>query len=196
MASPEEGLAGFAVRYGVDLVVSPLVFCMASEIDKLIERYGMLEQRVRHRMEQSCRHFCAICTTVCCQSHFCIETKESVFLRLVAKRFSPGSAFHPSKGWLSAGGCTLLAGHPPVCYEYSCKKISNSLKNDSIRGQAFATVSMVMTRVGKGAFGRRHLVEALRSADLDRIRSDRLQYRLREAETDFQTAVHVLNSEE
>ncbi len=166
---------------------------MKSDIETLIECYGVLEQQVRQQMERLCGRFCSICQKVCCRSHFCEETLESVFLKHVAERFSPKSVFHPTDGWLSSNGCTLVAGRPPVCYEFSCKEISSSMCDDPDCRYALLVLSGVMTYVGKKAVGGRHLVELTRLSDLNRIRSNRFIKRLDEAQSAYFSVIDVLD---
>jgi hypothetical protein len=122
-----------------------------------------------------------------------VETRESVFLKLVAKRFSDRSVFSPSHGWLTATGCALVAGRPPVCYEFLCRPISNTVSGDPYRHHALKVSSMLITHMGKHAIGGRHLVEITQADDLNRIDPDRFMTRFREAEKAFHAVVNVLD---
>lgn len=166
---------------------------MMDDINRVVDRYGRFEQRVRQWTERWCRPYCSICRHVCCRSHFCIETRQSVFLARVAERFSPGSVFSHANGWLRETGCSLVAGRPLVCYEFLCRSISDAVIGDPHRYHALMVTSMVITYVGKKAIGGRHLVEATQTADLRRIKAQRFLTRLDEAETAFQLATDILD---
>jgi len=163
------------------------------DISKLINRYGRLEQQVRIQMEQRCRASCSRCKRVCCRIHFCAETRESAFLDRVVRRFSPTAEFDPHRGWLSPAGCTLVAGRPPVCYEFLCNDIPDAVSMDLDRRHAMLALSMLITHAGRRAIGGRHLVEATRDADLSRINTRRFMARLDEAEAALADVVAVLD---
>jgi hypothetical protein len=122
-----------------------------------------------------------------------VESRESVFLRLVAKRFSDRSVFSLSHGWLTATGCALVAGHPPVCYEFLCRHIFDAVSGDPFRHYALRVSSLLITHVGKHAIGGRHLVEITHASDLNRVDPERFMTRFREAEKAFQAVVDVLD---
>ena len=166
---------------------------MTSDISWLVDRYGQFEQQVRQQTERWCRRYCSVCRHVCCQAHFCIETRESTFLTLVARRFSDRSVFSPTHGWLTAMGCALVAGRPPVCYEFLCCPISDAVSGDRNRHHALLALSMVITHVGKRLIGGRHLVEATHAADLKRIDPERFMTRLHESEIAFHAVVDILD---
>jgi hypothetical protein len=111
----------------------------------------------------------------------------------VAGRFAPRSAFSEIRGWLSATGCALVAGRPPVCYEFLCGDIWAMVADDPNRRHALQTASMVVSHVGRRVIGGRHLVEALYAADLKRIATARFRTRLNEAGEAFQAAVRILD---
>ncbi|WP_155316421.1 hypothetical protein [Desulfosarcina alkanivorans] len=166
---------------------------MKSDIQRIVDRYGQLEQRVCQQMTRFCRPFCSVCRQVCCQSHFCLETRESTFLGQVVRCFPPQSVFDPSRGWLSATGCTLVAGRPPVCYEFLCRSISGAVSATPDHHHALLALSMVMTYVGRRAVGGRHLVEVTHPPDLNRINPDRLGARLHDAKDAALASAAVLD---
>lgn len=165
---------------------------MISKLAGLVERYGQFEQQVSQWTRQWCGPFCSVCRTVCCRPDFCIETRQSAFLERVARRFSPLAVFSRSSGWLSAAGCALVAGRPPVCYEFLCRTISDTVAGDPGRQHALLVASMAITHVGRQAFGRRHLVEATDAAGLRRIHPERVMSRIDMAEAAFHAAVDIL----
>ena len=165
----------------------------ALDITTMIDRYGRLEQRVRMQMERQCQATCSHCRQVCCRIHFCAETRESAFLQRVVRRFSPKAEFDPQCGWLSPAGCTLVAGRPPVCYEFLCGDIPGALSGDIHHRHGMLALSMLITHTGRRAIGGRHLVEATRDADLRRIHPQRFMARLDEAEAALEEVVAVLD---
>lgn len=166
-----------------------------ADLNVLVEEYGRFEQAVRQATEKWCRPFCLHCRRICCRVDFCEETRQSPFLSRVAALFSPGATFDPVRGWLSARGCQLLAGRPPVCYEFLCRDISMAAAMDSDRLHALMTLSMLPTHVGRRAVGGRHLVAVMRAVDLERIRPERFMARLGEAQAAFHAAVAVLDGQ-
>ena len=164
-----------------------------AEIASMVERYGEFEQRVRQQMEQRCRPACSVCQNVCCRPHFCEESRQSAFLERVVRRFSPRAVFDKKCGWLSSKGCTLVAGRPPVCYEFLCGDIPDAVSADSHRRWAMLALSMLVTHVGRRVFGSRHLVEATSASDLTRIHQARFAARLEEAEAALAEAATILD---
>jgi hypothetical protein len=165
---------------------------MMGNINHLVLCYGRFEQRVRQWTEKWCRPYCSVCRHVCCRAHYCLETRQSVFLERVAREFSSRSVFSDVHGWLGQAGCTLVAGRPPVCYEFLCRRIVDGVADDSLRHHALMVASMVMSHVGKEAISGRHVVEATRSADLERINPERFLTRLDHAEASFELAAALL----
>ena len=162
-------------------------------LHRLIQRYGIFEKRVRQWTETWCGSYCSACRHVCCRAHYCMETRQSVFLAALSERFSPESIFSPTHGWLGQEGCTLVAGRPPVCYEFVCGPITDAVAGDPLRHHALLSASSVLTHVGKRAIGGRHIVEATRPADLQRVNADRFFTHLDQAEAAFDLAVDLLN---
>lgn len=111
----------------------------------------------------------------------------------MANQFSAQAVFNPTQGWLGQKGCTLVAGRPPVCYEFIYRTIVDGVAGDSFRHHALLAASLVMTYVGKKAIGGRHVVEATRFADLDRINPKRFLSRLDQAEAAFDLAAVFLD---
>lgn len=166
---------------------------MIMDIDRVIRRYGQFEQRVRQWTETRCRPYCSVCRHVCCRTHYCLETRQSAFLAGVVQRFPPQSVFSHTHGWLGRRGCTLVAGRPPVCYEFICRPIVDGVAGDPSRLHALLVASMVVTHVGKKAFGGRHVVEITDPADLARIDPERFLRRLDRAEAAFDLAADLLD---
>ena len=168
---------------------------MPVDINRLIDAYGGFEQRVRQEMERRCRVFCAACRQVCCRVHFCVETRESVFLKQVARRYSPHAGFDSVHGWLGPDGCSLVAGRPPVCYEFLCRDIPDAIHGDPHRRHAMLTLSMLVTHLGRRAVGGQHLVELTDKTALMRIAGSRFYAHLAQAEAAFEAAVGLLDGQ-
>ncbi|BBO74934.1 hypothetical protein DSCW_23510 [Desulfosarcina widdelii] len=164
-----------------------------AEIASMVDRYGDFEQRVQRQMEQRCQPACSVCRHVCCRPHFCEESRQSAFLERVVRRFSPQAVFDKKRGWLSPKGCTLVAGRPPVCYEFLCGDIPDAVSADSHRRWAMLALSMLVTHVGRRAVGSRHLVEATGAGELTRIHRERFAARLEEAEAALAEAAAILD---
>ena len=109
------------------------------------------------------------------------------------RRFSPRAVFDKKCGWLSPKGCTLVAGRPPVCYEFLCGDIPDAVSADSHRRRAMLALSMLVTHVGRRVFGGRHLVEATNAGGLTRIHGERFAARLEEAEAALAEAEAILD---
>ena len=166
---------------------------MTGDIKKIVQRYGEFEQRVRQWTEKWCRPYCSVCRHVCCRAHYCDESRQSAFLECVVRQFSPRSVFSPTHGWLGQKGCALVAGRPPVCYEFICRPIADGVAGEPLLSHALRVASMVVTHVGQKAIGRHHLVEATRPADLKRIKPERFFSRLDRAEAAFDLAADLLD---
>ncbi|MDA8142232.1 MAG: hypothetical protein M0036_26600 [Desulfobacteraceae bacterium] len=136
----------------------------------LIERYGRLEMEIQRRMNACCSAFCSVCKSPCCRVEYCREALESPFLEAVRQRFAPAVHWNSDSGWLTAKGCGLAAGRPPVCYEFLCRPILEAQPTPE-RLEAVKQLAMLVTMAGRRARGNRHVVEL---EDLERINAARL----------------------
>jgi hypothetical protein len=168
---------------------------MLVDINRLIDAYGGFEQRIRQEMERRSRVAWAVCRQVCCRALFCVETRESIFLARVAKRYLPHAGFDPVHGWLGLDSCSLVAGRPPVCYEFLCRDIPDTMHGDPLRRHATLTLSMLVTHLGKRPVGGRHLVELTNETALIRIAESRLSAHLSQAEAAFNAVGGLLDGE-
>jgi hypothetical protein len=140
------------------------------EYIKTVTTYGRLEGEIQGCMSAQCEQVCARCTMPCCRIDFCRESLESPFLTDVRTRFAPDAQWDPAAGWLTAQGCCLAAGRPPVCYEFLCRSLEEH-QPTPIHREALQVLSRLMTQAGACARGRRHLVEL---NDLSRLNLKRL----------------------
>ena len=166
---------------------------MEQNIDKLVERYGQFEIRVREQMERHCGPSCSQCRQVCCRSYYCVETRESIFLTRVMERFSKQTSWSSLSGWLSDRGCSLVAGRPPVCYEFLCHDITDAGFTGADCRHALKVLSMLVTHAGRRVIGGRHLVTAISDFQLCRMNTKRFMAQLDQAQAGLQAAMEVLN---
>ncbi|MBI5551546.1 MAG: hypothetical protein HY911_08565 [Desulfobacterales bacterium] len=148
-----------------------------SELNAIIESYGQLEIEMRQCMQQVCEMFCGRCQTTCCRPVYCRESLDSPFLAEVRRRFAPGTRWDAALGWLTPTGCGLVAGRPPVCYEFLCRTILDAQPSPQARFRLEA-LAVLLTDAGRRAAGQGHLVEM---TDLDRINAGRLTKQLAQA---------------
>jgi hypothetical protein len=95
----------------------------------------------------------------------------------VRRLFAPEVDWNPALGWLTPTGCCLPTGRPPVCYEFICRAILDTQPSASERTR-LETLAVLLTRAGRHAAGRRHLVEL---TDLHRLNAGRLLGQLTQA---------------
>jgi hypothetical protein len=106
---------------------------MRAGLIRILEEYAAFETEVRRQLANICAPHCAVCKRVCCRPEYCRETIDSPFLALLNPEISPNSQYSADRGWLTLRGCALSAGRPPVCYQFICKKIFDSLPDDTSR---------------------------------------------------------------
>jgi hypothetical protein len=155
-----------------------------SELLKLVDSYAALEERVQHLMRSACASVCAACSKVCCRPEMCRESLESPFLELVRDREKTKPTWNEARGWLGKKGCALSKGRPPVCYEFICPAIVDSLPN-VYAIEKLRQLAMLLTRAGRRAKGGDHLVEIMSMDRLARIKPGRLAEKLRRAEAEL-----------
>lgn len=144
-----------------------------------VAAYGRLEMEIQGCMSALCIRMCARCLLPCCRIDFCRESLESPFLVDVRTRFAPDAHWDAAAGWLTAQGCRLPAGRPPVCYEFLCRDLEEN-QPTPIHCEALRRLSKLMTQAGACARGRRHLVEL---NDLSRLNVKRLTVQFERAWT-------------
>ena len=144
---------------------------------RILAEYAAFETEVRQQLAHICAPHCAVCERVCCRPEYCRETIDSPFLALLNSEISPNSQCIADRGWLTSSGCALSAGRPPVCYQFICKKIFDSLPDDTSR-YLLEVLSELVVHAGKRAFGSRHLVEIMDLGTLERVDVERFEKRL------------------
>jgi len=153
---------------------------MKAELSKILEEYAAFEIQVRCLISERCAPHCSVCERVCCRPEYCRENIDSPFLTLLSSKAPRDTAYSAGAGWLTSTGCALSTGRPPVCYQFSCKKITDSLPDDQHR-YLFRVLSELVPHIGKRTFGGRHLVEIMDAPTLERVNINRFRKQLAEA---------------
>lgn len=153
---------------------------MKTDLNQIIEEYAAFEAEVRQQVADICAPHCAMCERVCCRPEYCRENIDSLFLTRISSRAFQNTVFSAECGWLASTGCMLSTGRPPVCYQFNCKKIFESLPDDT-RRYLLDVLSELIPHIGKRALGARHLVEIMHVSELERVDAIRIRKRLTEA---------------
>ena len=149
--------------------------CMTvPDFESMLATYRSLELRVEVLMSAACTPYCAVCPTPCCRTAICREAAESPFLLAV---HGSRQAFDAKLGYLGATGCKLGAGRPPVCHAFICGRILSQQESEHHR-YALECLGDLVGFLGKQVWLKRHLVEALSEADLEKSNMHRFQSRL------------------
>lgn len=150
---------------------------MNAELLQILEEYTAFETAVRQQISDFCAPHCSVCALVCCRPEFCRENIDSPFLNLLSGEILQSAAYIAGRGWLTASGCALSAGRPPVCYQFNCDKIIDALPDDLNRYLA-RLLSNLVPYIGKRALGGRHLVEIMDPVQLKKVKHGRFAKRL------------------
>jgi hypothetical protein len=148
-----------------------------AEFATLLEDYRAIELGVGRLMQAECAPFCSVCPTPCCRTAICREASESPFLLAV---HGNRTAFDPKNGYLSATGCKLGVGRPPICHAFICNRIMSQQPDDE-RRHALDVLGELIGYIGKKVWLRRQLVEALSDADLRKADAGLFRQRLANA---------------
>ncbi|MFA7256500.1 MAG: hypothetical protein WC047_02870 [Kiritimatiellales bacterium] len=151
---------------------------MNSRLKNLLEEYAGLERGVQELVSAQCGPVCGLCTVACCcRADICEEALESPFLRLLHKQDTLDSDRY---GFLTETGCALPAGRPPICYEFFCEELLNSLPDEKCR-ELLKILGRLPTHAGQNALGDAHLVEIMQKAELEHLAFQRLEKQLQES---------------
>jgi len=157
----------------------------------LFKAYAELESDIRELQSGMFSDVCGLCTSCCCTPNICEESQDSAFLRQIQKTHAAGAMFCDRFGWLTEKGCALSVGRPPICYEFFCDDIIESIpefERDWIRG-----LGRLIPWVGRRAVGPRHLVEVMEDEDLIlHLKVDRVMGRIAVARKAFSGAKKAL----
>ena len=148
------------------------------DLKPFAREYRALERDVQRLIRSAPTNCCPGCRVICCREDICDETCQSHWLganlQVAGSRRRPP---YPSPGgWLSATGCVLQTGRPPVCYSFFCEATTDDLS--AAAHYALQTAGRLLEWVGRRALGPRHLVELTEPEDLWRIRPERLIVRI------------------
>jgi hypothetical protein len=163
---------------------------MKAELRQILDEYAAFETVVGQEISNFCAPHCSVCELVCCRPEFCRETIDSPFLNLLNARVRRNAAYSAQRGWQTSSGCALPAGRPPVCYQFNCDKILDTLPDDLTRYLA-RVLSNLVPHIGKRALGDRHLVEVMDPARLEKVKYSRFSKRLEEARKALQAIQSV-----
>jgi len=158
---------------------------MTSELFQIVKEYADFEAEVRPWIAKLCGPHCSVCETVCCRPEYCRESIDSPFLALLRETYPPQTKYTAERGWLTPSGCALACGRPPVCYQFSCRKIAAALPDDSHR-HLMNVLSNLVSHAGKRALAGRHIVEIMDAAGLAQVKITRFHKRLDEARKAFE----------
>jgi hypothetical protein len=155
------------------------------ELQEIAKRYMNLEVRVNRLVASACQPVCSVCTSCCCDVRFCRESVDSYWLRRIAALSGDHIGdFNDQEGWLSAEGCRLNVGRPPVCYEFYCEAIINAKQNHHSR-KLLKVLGSLVGFVGSKALGGRHLITLTKFEIQNRLRFEKIRNRLEVAERIF-----------
>jgi hypothetical protein len=150
---------------------------MNSLLEHLLEEYAELERGVQELVSAQCRPICELCTTCCCRADICEEALESPFLRRLHGRSELESDRY---GFLTATGCALNVGRPPVCYEFFCGDVLGAMP-DALHSQLLRILGALPMHAGQNAHNGAHLTEIRREADLDQADFQTLEKQMQES---------------
>jgi hypothetical protein len=161
---------------------------------RLIKKYATFEAELRACMAKFFGDHCCVCQAVCCKPEFCEESLSSPFLRRVRRHFAPDAVYDVAHGWLTATGCALPVGRPPVCYQFFCRAILDMQLTAQSR-YAIAVLSNLVAHVGKNVHGRKHVVELENASQLKDLKWFRFEKQLDAAAIAFDLVRAYLDGE-
>ena len=138
-----------------------------------IQKYKDFEQIIANSILKICKPFCSECQDICCREEMCRESLDSIWLSMI--RISNGysiRSYSDSRGWLTASGCALETGRPPVCHEFLCSKIISELAGTPLKAIA-DDLGRLINLVGKSIGGKNHLVTLVTKQELQRVNYDK-----------------------
>lgn len=148
--------------------------------ESIIVSYAALELRIREVIQKVAGNFCRQCPQRCCRSDICAETNDSLFLTMVRESNPPSINYSTQHGWLTPNGCALNIGRPPVCYAFFCKSMCDALRPDA-QFEILLGIGRILDKIGKNAIGNKHLIELQSLDEIAKIKPERLQRKLENA---------------
>ncbi len=166
---------------------------ITKHLEKYAKEYKIFERRVRNIITAECLPFCSSCKSTCCKIDFCRESTESLWLRYVRSVGKEEDRyFYPKTGWLRSYGCALKTGRPPVCYEFFCSALLDSIANP-LKRYALVVLGRLVSFIGERALGQKHLVVLTSMEELRRIHIERLRHRLEKGMRVMAQCSEILN---
>jgi len=151
---------------------------MNVRLSHFIETYSELERGVQELVSAQCGPVCGLCTVACCcRADLCEEALESRFLRLLHNKKALESDRY---GFLTESGCSLRTGRPPVCYEFFCEELLDSLPDEQHRNM-LRILGRLPAHVGEKALGEQHLTEISDANALESLNFQVLGKKLQES---------------
>ena len=161
-------------------------------LSKIIEKYAAFEAKICAYSTEIYQNHCSACKGVCCKPEYCEESLTSPFLGRIRQHFVPGAVYDSERGWLTASGCALPVGRPPVCYQFLCDTILTMRPGADFR-YAIMVLSNLVGHMGKRALGGKHIVELEKVSELGRINLTAFEKQLGEAGEAFGHVCAYLN---
>jgi hypothetical protein len=156
-----------------------------------IQKYMDFERLVAISIQEICGPYCTACSGLCCAEEICRESLDSIWLRMVRRLNGHNvRAYSDSAGWLTAHGCALETGRPPICYEFICTTVLKELEGTPLKVIA-EDLGRLINLAGKNMGGRNHLVTLNTKQELQRINLDKL---IKALDTYSSIAVNYKNS--
>ncbi len=163
-------------------------------IDDILEPYAELELSIQELMTMLFSETCGMCTACCCRADICEEAIQSAFLsKLLENQGLSITQMDDRYGWLDTDGCSLKYGRPPICYIYFCGELLARLPTDEDRYTARILGSLI-DHIGKDALEGGHLTEIINPEELNKVSTDDLFQRLKEAHAALEVIKDYLHS--
>jgi hypothetical protein len=150
---------------------------MNETLHTYIKQYTELECGIRELISEKGQALCEACTCCCCDTIICEEAIESPFLKLVHQQTDQ---FSDQYGFLSATGCVLEKGRPPVCYEYFCDDHFYH-QPDELHAEVLKILGALLNHATRNAQGDLPLAEIMQEEALDQLDFQRLKKQMQES---------------
>jgi len=150
---------------------------MNDALKTFIEQYAALECGMQELIREKGQALCGSCTCCCCDAIICKEAIESPFLKLVHRQ---AHRFSEENGFLSATGCTLQQGRPPVCYEYFCDD-HFYYQPDDLHAEVLKILGALLNHATRNARDDSPLAEIMKEEQLDQLDFHPLEQQMQES---------------
>ncbi|MEN7972982.1 MAG: hypothetical protein ABFR47_04015 [Verrucomicrobiota bacterium] len=150
---------------------------MNDALKSYIEKYTKLELGMRELINRKGNSLCSQCSCICCDVIMCVEGIKSPFLKLVHQQ---ADQFSEQRGFLSATGCALEKGRPPVCYEYFCDDHFYH-QPDELHAEVLKILGALLNHAMQNAQGDTPLDDIEQEEALDHLDFQRLGKQLQES---------------